>query len=83
MGRLSNISGKVAVKIFEKFGYVLDHQTGSHMILWHKSKPTLSIPNHRELAPGLLRSLIRQAGLTVDEFLEKKHPMWTLLFTSK
>lgn len=28
MGRLSNISGKEAVKIFEKFGYVLDHQTG-------------------------------------------------------
>ncbi len=57
MGRLSNISGKEAVKIFEKFGYVLDHQTGSHIILWCESKQTLSIPNHRELAPGLLRSL--------------------------
>ncbi|MGL5805745.1 MAG: type II toxin-antitoxin system HicA family toxin [Xenococcaceae cyanobacterium] len=72
MGRLSNISGKQAVKIFEQFGYVLDHQTGSHMILWHESKPTLSVPNHRELAPGLLRSLIRQAGISVDEFLENK-----------
>ncbi|HEY9780271.1 MAG TPA: type II toxin-antitoxin system HicA family toxin [Leptolyngbyaceae cyanobacterium] len=72
MGRLSNISGREAVKIFEKFGYVLDHQTGSHMILWHESKPILSIPNHRELAPGLLRSLIRQAGITVDEFLENR-----------
>lgn len=72
MGRLSNISGKEAVKIFEKFGYELDHQTGSHMILWHESKPTLSIPNHRELAPGLLRSLIRLAEITVDEFLENK-----------
>ena len=72
MGRLSNISGKEAVKTFEKFGYVLDHQTGSHMILWCESKATLSIPNHRELAPGLLRSLIRQAGITVDEFLENK-----------
>ena len=72
MGRLSNISGKEAVKIFEKFGYVLDHQTGSHIILWCESKPTLSIPNHRELAPGLLRSLIRQTGITVDEFLEHK-----------
>lgn len=72
MGRLSNISGKEAVKIFEKFGYVLDHQTRSQMILWCESKPTLSIPNHRELAPGLLRSLIRQAGITVDEFLENK-----------
>ena len=37
MGRLSNISGKQAVKIFEKFGYAVDHQTGSHIILWHES----------------------------------------------
>ena len=72
MSRLSNISGRTAVKIFSKFGYVLDHQTGSHMILWHETRPTLSIPDHRELAPGLLRGLIRKAGLTVDEFLEKK-----------
>ncbi|MBE9237747.1 type II toxin-antitoxin system HicA family toxin [Anabaena aphanizomenioides LEGE 00250] len=72
MGRLSNISGKQAVKIFEKLGYVVDHQTGSHIILWHESKPILSVLNHKELAPGLLRSLIRQAGITVDEFLEYK-----------
>ena len=71
MGRLSNTSGKEAVKIFCKFGYVVDHQTGSHMILYHKVRPTLSIPNHKELAPGLLRGLIRKSGLTVEEFLEK------------
>lgn len=51
---LSNISGREAVKIFQKFGYILDHQTGSHMILYHKSRPTLSVPEHIELAPGLL-----------------------------
>ncbi len=72
MSRLSNISGRVAVKIFAKFGYVLDHQTGSHMILYHETRPTLSIPAHRELAPGLLRGLIKKAGLTADEFLAKK-----------
>jgi predicted RNA binding protein YcfA (HicA-like mRNA interferase family) len=72
MGRLSNISGKQTVKIFEQFGYAVDHQTGSHIILWHESKPILSVPNHKELAPGLLRSLIRQAGITVDEFLGNK-----------
>ncbi len=72
MGTLSNISGKDALKIFKKFGYILDHQTGSHMILYHESKPTLSIPNHQELAPGLLRGLIRKSGITVDEFLKKK-----------
>jgi len=60
MGVLSNISGKEAVRIFEKFGYILDHQTGSHMILYHEERPTLSIPNHKELALGLLRGLIRK-----------------------
>ena len=72
MGCLSNISGKKAAKIFTKFGYVLDHQTGSHMILYHETRTILSIPNHRELAPGLLRSLLRKSGLKVDEFIDKK-----------
>ena len=72
MGRLSNISGKKAVGIFLKFEYVIDHQTGSHIILYHDSRPTLSIPNHKELAPGLLRGLIRKSGLTVEEFLGQK-----------
>lgn len=72
MGILSNISGKNAVKIFQKFGYIIDHQTGSHLILYHESKPTLSVPNHKELAPGLLRALIRKAGITVEDFLKYK-----------
>jgi predicted RNA binding protein YcfA (HicA-like mRNA interferase family) len=72
MGTLSSISGKLAVKIFERFGYVQDHQTGSHMILYHDSRATLSVPNHKELAPGLLRGLIRKSGLTVEEFLGAK-----------
>lgn len=72
MGILSNISGKKAVKIFERFGYKFDHQTGSHMILYHDTKPTLSIPNHKELAPGLLKSQIRKSGITIEEFLEAK-----------
>jgi predicted RNA binding protein YcfA (HicA-like mRNA interferase family) len=72
VGLLSNISGKEAAVIFQKFGYILDHQTGSHMILYHESRPTLSIPNHKELAPGLLRGLIRKSGLTVNEFLKAK-----------
>ena len=72
MGRFSNISGKKAVKMFEKFGYVVDHQTGSHIILYHPQRATLSVPNHKELAPGLLRALIRKSGLTVEEFFSIK-----------
>ena len=72
MGLLSNISGKNAVKIFKKFGYILDHQSGSHMIIYHESKPTLSFPNHKELAPGLLRALLSKTGIQVKEFLKYK-----------
>ncbi|MBI5815453.1 MAG: type II toxin-antitoxin system HicA family toxin [Nitrospinae bacterium] len=70
MGRLANISGKRALKAFMKFGYTLDHQTGSHMILVHETRATLSIPNHREIAPGLLLGQINKSGLTVQEFLK-------------
>lgn len=69
MGILSNISAKDAFRAFKKIGYTLDHQTGSHMILFHLQRPTLSLPNHKELAPGLLRALIRNSGVSVDEFL--------------
>jgi len=72
MSSLANISGKKALAIFRKFGYTLDHQTGSHMILVHSTRPTLSIPNHKELAPSLLYGLIKKSGLTVEEFLSYK-----------
>lgn len=70
MSRLPVVSGHDAMKAFKKLGYVLDHQTGSHLILRQSNPPhrRLTVPNHRELAKGTLRSLIREAGLTVDEF---------------
>ncbi len=77
MGILSNISGKKAMQIFKKIGYYLDHQEGSHMILYNDKSgyPPLSIPNHKELAPGLLSTQIKRAGLTVKIFnqLRKKN----------
>jgi predicted RNA binding protein YcfA (HicA-like mRNA interferase family) len=70
MGRLANISGKEAVKAFEKAGWSRVGQVGSHVVM---SKPgvraNLSVPQHRELSIGTLRALIRAAGLRVDEFL--------------
>lgn len=70
MGILSNISGKEAVKVFKKIGYYLDHQEGSHMILYNERHgyPLLSIPDHKELAPGLLATQIRRAKLTIKQF---------------
>jgi predicted RNA binding protein YcfA (HicA-like mRNA interferase family) len=51
-------------------GYVLDHQTSSHMILRHPTQRRLTVPDHRELAKGTLRSLIREAGITKERFIE-------------
>jgi predicted RNA binding protein YcfA (HicA-like mRNA interferase family) len=68
MSRLPVCSGAAAVRAFRKAGYELDHQTGSHMILRHPCGRRLTVPNHRELAKGTLRALIREAGLTKDQF---------------
>ena len=68
MSRLPVCSGRDAVKAFGKVGYVVDHQTGSHIILRHPNRRRLTVPDHRELAKGTLRALIREAGLTVDQF---------------
>ncbi len=58
------------VKKFEKHGWEISRQRGSHIIMTKKGHiATLSIPNHKEVARGTLRSLIARAGLTVDEFL--------------
>ena len=69
MARLPVISGDAFVKAMRKIGYVWDHTEGSHMILLHPSRGRLSVPRHRELGRGLLRALIRDAGLTRDEFM--------------
>jgi predicted RNA binding protein YcfA (HicA-like mRNA interferase family) len=65
------VSGREAVTAFEKFGWHVVRQKASHIIL---TKPgeivTLSIPDHREVARGTLRSLIRLANLTIPEFLK-------------
>ena len=59
------------VKIFEKLGWKVARQKGSHIILTKKGHiATLSVPNHPEVARGTLRSLIARAGITVEEFLE-------------
>ena len=70
-GQLPVLSGKQVRKAFENDGWEYVRQRGSHMILVkEKSMATLSVPNHKTVARGTLRSLIRAAGLTVEEFLE-------------
>ena len=69
MPKLPIISGIEAIKAFSKAGWTPQRQVGSHVVLRKEgSKVTLSVPKHRELKPGLLRNLIKAAGLTVEEF---------------
>jgi predicted RNA binding protein YcfA (HicA-like mRNA interferase family) len=70
MSRLPVCSGPDAVRVFRKLGYEVDHQTGSHIILRTPQGRRLTVPNHRELAKGTLRALIREAGLTKEEFAD-------------
>ena len=71
MPKLPVVSGIKVVKALAKIGYEVDHQTGSHMILRQREAPhrRLTVPRHSELAKGTLRTIIREAGLTVEEFL--------------
>jgi predicted RNA binding protein YcfA (HicA-like mRNA interferase family) len=72
MPKLPVVSGKDTVKALSKIGYDVDHQTGSHIILRQRKYPhrRLTVPNHKEVAKGTLRGLIKQAGLTLEEFTE-------------
>jgi predicted RNA binding protein YcfA (HicA-like mRNA interferase family) len=69
MATLPLLSGRDVVKVFAKDGWQMVRQRGSHMILMKPGHmATLSVPDHREVARGTLRSLIRASGLTVEEF---------------
>ena len=71
MSKLPVVSGKQTCKAFEKIGFFFDHQAGSHIIIRNENTPhrRLTVPNHKEIAKGTLRSLIRQAGITVEVFI--------------
>ncbi len=72
MPKLPVLSGQKVVKALSNLGYKIDHQTGSHIILRNKDPPyrRLTVPNHKEIAKGTLRAIIKQAGLTREEFLK-------------
>ena len=72
MSQLPRISGQEVIKALQKIGYIKDRQKGSHIILRQSFPPfrRIVVPNHKEVAKGTLRSIIKQVGLTVDEFKE-------------
>ena len=72
MPKLPSISYKNAVKCFEKLGYKIVRQKGSHIRLQflNSSKEPLTIPVHKHLGKGILRKLLRNAKITLAEFLK-------------
>lgn len=70
MNKLPVVSGAECVKARGKIGFVVYRQRGSHITIVRKDPPAqTTIPNHKELDRGTLRAIIRQAGLSVEEFV--------------
>jgi predicted RNA binding protein YcfA (HicA-like mRNA interferase family) len=68
--KLPIVSGRDAVRAFERLGWSVARQSGSHIIMIKAGEvATLSVPDHTEVARGTLRSLIRAAGITVEQFV--------------
>lgn len=71
MSGLPVISGRQAVAALERLGYEVVRQKGSHLRLRHPTDPSrqpVTVPDHKELKSGTLRAIIRDAGVSVEEF---------------
>ena len=68
MAELPRISGREAVSTFERLRFARVRQKGSHVVL-RRGERGCVVPLHKELAVGTLRNAIRQAGVTVEEFV--------------
>jgi predicted RNA binding protein YcfA (HicA-like mRNA interferase family) len=71
MTKLPSVSGKICVKALSKVGYYQKRQEGSHIIL-RRDNPfsQIVVPNHKNIAKGTLRTIIKSANLTVDDFVD-------------
>jgi predicted RNA binding protein YcfA (HicA-like mRNA interferase family) len=71
--KLPVLRGKEVIRALERAGFYIHHQTGSHARLFHRTRPDLriTIPVHSgDLPNSILKSIIRQAGMSNEEFLK-------------
>ncbi|MGA2105941.1 MAG: type II toxin-antitoxin system HicA family toxin [Methanoregula sp.] len=68
--KLPILSGRDVIKALTKLGYAINDQKGSHVHLRHPVRRPLTVPNHPEIARGTLRIIIKDAELSVEQFLE-------------
>lgn len=73
MSRLPQVSGQEVAKVLRQIGYEQDRMRGSHIIMRQTEEPhrRITVPDHNPVAKGTLRAIIREAGLTVDEFVSR------------
>jgi len=71
MPKLPVLSAKEVITVLTKLGYEFDHQKGSHIVLRRIEPPhrRIAIPNYKELPRGTLKAIIRESGLTTEQFL--------------
>jgi len=72
--KLPILSGREIVKRLRHFGFEMDRQVGSHMMLRRNTSPplTLSIPNHKSVKKGTLAAILRQADIPLEDFLHAR-----------
>jgi predicted RNA binding protein YcfA (HicA-like mRNA interferase family) len=66
--KLPLVSGAEAVRALERLGFILMRQRGSHLVL-RRDEAVCVVPNHREIKPGTLMGILKQAGLPPEEFI--------------
>jgi len=68
---LPAVSAQEVINVLKELGYEKDRQRGSHIIMRQVEDPyrRITIPNHKEIAKGTLRAIIRETGLSVDGFI--------------
>ena len=70
MAHLPVLSGEKLISIFQRVGYVVVRQRGSHVRLSHSNKRSITIPKHDFIGPSLLKKILRDAELSLEKFLD-------------
>jgi len=72
MPKLPRVSGAEAVRALERLGFAVARQRGSHIVMRRGSSGCV-VPNHRELKTGTLSGVLKQAGVSVEDFMNALH----------
>ncbi|HMA88573.1 MAG TPA: type II toxin-antitoxin system HicA family toxin [Burkholderiales bacterium] len=70
MPKLPRVSGAEVVRALQRLGFVVARQRGSHIVMRRGSSGCV-VPNHQELKTGTLSGVLKQAGVSAEEFLQQ------------